>query len=262
MSTAETTELFSVKNKVALVTGGSRGIGFMIAEGLVQAGAHVYICGRQKETIEAAAERLSPFGRCHAVVADVTSEADLEGLLSELAKREARLDILVNNAGAVVYESMEKVSRKAFRDVLDVNLMAPFELTRRSLPLLRAAASPESPARVINIVSVDALMVSRFESYPYTASKAGLAHLTRLLAARLASQSITVNAIAPGLFRSEMTEFLFEGGKVESVSMRIPLRRVGEMPDIAGAVIFLSSRAGSYITGVVLPVSGGAATAQ
>jgi NAD(P)-dependent dehydrogenase (short-subunit alcohol dehydrogenase family) len=253
---------FDVRGKIALVTGGSRGIGQLIAQGLLQAGAKVYICARTVAALEKTAKELRAFGSCHAIPVDLTSSESVVELVAELSRRETKLDLLVNNAGVVAYANMEEISRDRFEEVLSLNLAAPFDLTRKLLPLLRASAKPDDPARVINIASVDALKVSRFESYPYCASKAGLVHLTRLIASRLASESITVNAIAPGLFRSEMTDFLWVNDKLDAAALNIPLRRAGELSDIAGAVIFLASKAGSYITGVTLPVTGGSATAQ
>lgn len=255
-------ELFSVHGKVALVTGGSRGIGYMIAEGLLSAGAKVYICARNAAKLEEAASRLSAFGDVVTIPADLSTEEGINALVAAIVAKETKLDLLVNNAGAVAYRAMEDITRDEWDAVLALNITAPFDLTRKLLPLLRAAARADDPARVVNIASVDALKISRFDSYPYAASKSGLVHLTRVLASRLASDFITVNAIAPGLFQSEMTDFLFTDGAVDAKALNIPLQRAGRPTDIAGAILFLASEAGSYVTGVTLPVSGGSATAQ
>jgi NAD(P)-dependent dehydrogenase (short-subunit alcohol dehydrogenase family) len=252
--------LFDVRGRVALVTGGSRGIGAMIAEGLLRAGAKVYICARKAEPLAAAAERLASFGDCVPVVANLGTAGGCEAVHAAIAAHEARLDILVNNAGAAWTVPLEDFTREAFERVLAVNLTGPFELIRALLPLLQQSASDESPARIINIASVGGFAPPGGDGYAYSASKGGLIMLTRHLATRLASRRITVNAIAPGVFPSRMTQPYFNADGTHA--WKIPLHRVGAIEDISGAVIFLASRAGSYVTGALLPVSGGLGTAE
>jgi NAD(P)-dependent dehydrogenase (short-subunit alcohol dehydrogenase family) len=255
-------DLFSVRGKTVVVTGGSRGIGFMIAGQFLAAGvARVYICARRAEACEAAAAELSKAGDCVAVPCDVGTVEGVEALAAAVEAREERLHILVNNAGIawgapVDTHPIEQVDR-----VLQVNLRAPFHCTQRFLRLLRAAASAEDPARVINIGSVDGLVIPFWPNYGYSASKAGVHMLTRHLAHALVKDHITVNAIAPGLFPSRMTRWVFDSAELEEQTVRtIPMQRAGTPEDIGGAAIFLASRAGAYLTGVVIPVAGGVAT--
>lgn len=251
--------LFDVSGKSALVTGGSRGIGALIAEGLLRAGVKVLICARKEEELADAVTRLSAIGDCRGVQADLGTEAGCEAV-ANAAGDAGPLHILVNNAGAAWTEDLDQYRRDAFERLMSVNLTGPFDLTRRCLPLLREAASADAPARVINISSVGGIVPGGGDGYAYSASKGGLIILTRHLAARLARENITVNAIAPGVFPSRMTKPYFrEDG---SHAWKIPLERLGGLEDIAGAVIYLSSRAGSYVTGAVLPVSGGLGTAE
>ena len=253
--------LFSVDGKTALVTGGSRGIGLMIAEGLVRAGATVYISSRKAEVCAAEAARLSEFGACHALPADLSSVAGVHGLATELGEQVDRLDILVNNAGATWGAPLEDYPDSAWDKVLATNVKAVFELTARLLPLLEAAGSADGPARVINIGSVDGIRVPDTENYAYAASKAAVHMVTRQLAHRLVRERITVNAIAPGPFRSKMMAFILdtEGGE-QLVASTVPLGRIGRPEDVVGTVLYLSSRAGSYLTGAVIPVDGGIST--
>lgn len=253
--------LFDVKGKTALVTGASGGIGYMIAEGLARAGAAVWICSRKAADIEAAAERLSAFGEVRGMAADLSREADLAALAARL-NAAGPLHILVNNAGATWGAPLESFPRAGFEKVLNLNLTAPFELTKLLLPALRAAARAEDPARVINIASIDGLKVPRWESYPYSASKAGLLQLTRHMGKFLAPEHVSVNAIAPGIFPSRMTNPVFDFDSSEGQEeFASPLGgRAGRPEDIVGGVLYLSSRAGSWLSGVVLPISGGAAT--
>ena len=250
----------SLTGKVAIVTGGSRGIGAMIAEGLLTAGARVYICARKAAELEAAAQRLSAFGDCVAVQADLGTAEGCQAVAETVAAREPALHILVNNAGAAWTEALDSYRRDSFERLLAVNLTGPFDLTRLCLPMLRAAATEEDPARVINISSVGGFAPPGGDGYAYSASKGGLIMLSRHLATRLAAENITVNVIAPGVFPSRMTKPYFkEDG---SHGWAIPLGRIGAIEDIAGAVVYLSSRAGAYLTGVVIPVSGGLGTAE
>lgn len=253
-------DLFSIEGKVAVVTGGSRGIGLMIARGMVEAGAKVYISSRKAEVCDAVAAELSEVGECVSVPADLSGAEGMKQLVSAVSSAETRLDILVNNAGAAWGAPLEEYPEHAWAKVMDLNVKAIFELTRSFLPQLRAAATAEDPARVINIGSIDGLRVPWFDNYAYSASKAAVHMLTRHLAHHLVKDDITVNAIAPGLFPSKMTAFAFENIPEDQLVANIPMRRHGHPDDMAGVAIFLASRAGSYLTGAVIPVDGGVST--
>jgi len=250
------TDLFSIKDKVALVTGGSRGIGLMIAHGYVEAGAKVYISSRKAEACETVAAELSKLGTCLPLPADCGTQAGCEELARALAERESRLDILVNNAGANWGAPLAEYPDTAWDKVLALNLKAIFHLTRACLPLLQKAATAASPARVINVGSIDGLRVPVLETYAYSSSKAAVHHLTRVLAVRLAPDHITVNAVAPGPFESKMMHETLERFR-DAIVGTCPLGRIGEPEDMAGVAIYLASRAGAYLTGVVIPVDGG-----
>jgi NAD(P)-dependent dehydrogenase (short-subunit alcohol dehydrogenase family) len=253
------TDLFSIAGKTALVTGGSRGIGLMIARGFVEAGAKVYISSRKADVCEEVAAELSRSGECLALPADLSSEAECKRLAEEVMDREPSLNILVNNAGANWAAPLAEFPDSAWDRVLNLNVKGVFHLTRYLVPALSAASGPDDPARVINIGSIDGLRVPEFETYSYSASKAAVHHLTRALAKRLAPGGITVNAIAPGPFESKMMEATLDAfGDV--IRSQCPLGRIGEPDDMAGAAIFLSSRAGAYLTGTVIPVDGGIST--
>ncbi|MFD2421728.1 SDR family oxidoreductase [Amycolatopsis pigmentata] len=248
--------LFDLTGRTAVVTGGSRGVGLMAARGLLQAGAKVVISSRKADACRQACEELSDFGEVSAVPADLSTEDECRRLASEVALRHDALHILVNNAGATWGAPLAEFPASAWDKVLDLNLKSPFYLTRAFLPLLEKAADAADPARVINIGSIDGLSVPGMPTYAYSSSKAGLHHLTRVLAAELGPRAITCNAIAPGWFPSKMmAKTLEEHG--EEFRARAPLGRVGEPDDIAGAVVYLGSRAASYVTGIVLPVDGG-----
>jgi NAD(P)-dependent dehydrogenase (short-subunit alcohol dehydrogenase family) len=251
-------ELFDVSGRTALVTGGSRGIGLMIARGLVQAGARVIVSSRKADDVEAAARELSELGDCQAIPGDISTPQGAEALAAATSARFARLDILVNNAGAVWGAPLEDFPPSGWEKVLHTNVEGVFHLTVALLPQLRAAAEPESPARVVNIGSIDGLRAPAVDNYSYSASKAAVHMLTRHLARRLASEHITVNAIAPGPFESKMMAFVLNNPETrEIVEQGVPLGRIGRADDVAGLTLFLCSRAGSYMTGNVIPLDGG-----
>jgi NAD(P)-dependent dehydrogenase (short-subunit alcohol dehydrogenase family) len=253
------TALFSLEGKVALVTGGSRGIGEMIAHGLVAAGAAVYVASRKLEVCEeVAADLREAGGQATALQADLSTPEGCEALAARIAEREPALHVLVNNAGATWGAPLGAYPADGFDKVMDLNVRGVFLLTQALLPQLEAAASPADPARVVNIGSVDGLKVPGFDSFAYSASKAAVHHLTRHLARTLAPRHVTVNAIAPGLYPSKMTAYLME--HADELAAGIPRGRLGEAEDLAGTTIYLASRAGAYTTGAVLPVDGGVAT--
>jgi NAD(P)-dependent dehydrogenase (short-subunit alcohol dehydrogenase family) len=251
-------DLFDIEGKTALVTGGSRGIGLMIARGLLAAGARVVISSRKEADLNAAAEELEQLGDCEPIPADLARPESATGLAAAVAERFPKLNILVNNAGATWGAPLEEFPQSGWDRVIGTNVEGIFHLTVALLPALRAAASADDPARVINIGSVDGLRVPVTENYSYSASKAAVHMLTRHLAKRLASDQITVNAIAPGLFESKMTAFLLDTPEARNaIAEMVPLGRVGRPDDAAGLVQFLASRAGSYLTGTVIPMDGG-----
>ena len=253
------TDLFSLKGRIALVTGGSRGIGRMIAAGFLAQGAKVYISSRKAADCDATAKALSADGECISLPGDVSSMDGIDALVAAYAKHESRLDILVNNAGAAWGESFDTFPEKGWDKVVDLNLKAPFFLTQALIEPLRAAAKTQ-PAKVINIASIDGISVNPQETYSYAASKAGLIQLTRRMALRLAQDNIVVSAIAPGAFASEMNRVARD--HAEETAKRIPAKRIGRDEDMAGGAIYLASRAGDYVMGSTLVIDGGVTHAR
>ncbi|TMK95511.1 MAG: SDR family oxidoreductase [Actinobacteria bacterium] len=251
-------ELFDIKGKAALVTGGSRGIGEMIARGLVQAGARVIIASRKTPELEASAQQLGAHGECHAITSDLSSPEGATALAASVQERFPTLDILVNNAGATWGAPLDEFPASGWDRVLHTNVEGVFHLTIALLPALRSAATADDPARVINIGSIDGLRAPVMENYSYSASKAAVHMLTRHLAKRLAGEHITVNAIAPGPFQSRMTAFMLDEPQSRNqVEQMVPLGRIGRPDDVVGLTLMLASRAGSYLTGTIIPLDGG-----
>jgi len=248
--------LFDLTGKVAVVTGGTRGIGMMMARGLLQAGAAVYISSRKPEAGAAAAEELSQYGTVISVPADLSREEECLRLAAEVGQNEVGIHVLVNNAGANWAAPLEQFPAHGWDKVVDLNLKTPFYLTRAFLPLLEADGTADDPARVINVGSIDGLQVPPFQTYSYSASKAGLHQLTRVLARELGPRHITVNAVAPGPFESKMMAATL-AARGDQIAAASPLGRIGRPDDMAGVAVFLSGRGSAYITGAVIPVDGG-----
>ena len=253
------TDLFSLKGRIALVTGGSRGIGRMIAAGFLAQGAKVYISSRKAADCAQTAKELSAQGECIALPADVSTLEGIQALVAAYTARESTLDILVNNAGAAWGETFDTFPEKGWDKVVDLNLKSPFFLTQALIAPLRAAAKAQ-PAKVINIASIDGISINPQETYSYAASKAGLIQLTRRMALRLAEDNIVVSAIAPGAFASEMNRVARD--HAEETAKRIPARRIGRDEDMAGGAIYLASRAGDYVMGSTLVIDGGVTHAR
>ena len=255
------TDLFSMRGRTALITGGSRGIGRMIAKGFIEQGARVYISSRKAAVCEETAKELSANGgECIALPVDASSNEGIQSLVRAYAKRESKLDILVNNAGAAWLAEFDAFPEKGWDQVVDLNLKTPFFLTQAFATALRAAASADRPAKVINIASIDGVSVNMQETYSYAASKAGLIHMTRRMSLRLIEDHIVVSTICPGAFASEMNTVARD--HEAEVSARIPARRIGTDEDMAGAAIYLASRAGDYVVGATLVVDGGVTLAR
>ncbi|MEM7612244.1 MAG: SDR family oxidoreductase [Pseudomonadota bacterium] len=251
--------LFDVSGKVALVTGGSRGIGEMIAEGYVRNGVKVYISARKATACDQTAERLSEFGECISVPADLSTAEGIGKLTQAIRENESKLDILVNNAGATWGASFDEFPEAGWDKIMDINVKSPFFLSQALIDLLVASASHDDPARVINIGSIDGLHVSNLETYSYAASKAAIIHLTRMMAKNLVKRNITVNAVAPGPFESKMMAHTL-ATMGDQIIAEVPRGRIGKPGDMAGVAIYLASEAGSYLNGVVIPVDGGLST--
>lgn len=249
-------DLFSVAGKVAIVTGGSRGIGRMIAEGFVENGVRTYITARKADACAETAAELSKKGECIALPADLSTKEGREAFVAEITAREAKIDILVNNAGAAWGASFEEYPDEGYDKVMDINLKAIFTLTRDLMHLLKQGASQQNPSRVINIGSIDGLRVSTMDNFAYGASKAAVHFLTKNLALRLGPKGVTVNAIAPGAFQSNMMNATLEKfqDKIESEN---PLGRIGSPEDMAGLALYLASNASKYLTGQVIALDGG-----
>jgi NAD(P)-dependent dehydrogenase (short-subunit alcohol dehydrogenase family) len=252
-------DLFSLKGRTALVTGGSRGIGRMIAAGFLAQGAKVYISSRKAAACEETAKELSALGPCFALPADVSTVEGAKGLAAAYAAKEGSLDILVNNAGAAWGESFDTFPEKGWDKVLDLNLKSPFFLTQALHELLRKAGQSR-PAKVINIASIDGVSINPQETYSYAASKAGLIHLIKRMSLRLVKDNIVVSGIAPGAFASDMNRDARDHG--DEVSQRIPAGRIGTAEDMAGVAIYLASRAGDYVVGETIVVDGGVTLAR
>ena len=249
-------DLFDISGKVALVTGGSRGIGEMIAEGYVANGVKTYISSRKAEVCDATAARLSEIGECVSIPADLSTMQGIKHLVGEIKGREEKVEILVNNAGATWGAPIEEFPESGWDKIMDINVKSPFFLSQALLPLLEKAASVEDPARIIMVGSIDGLNVNRMPTFSYGPSKAAIHHLARTLASHLADKNITVNAIAPCLFSSKMTAHTIENYG-ERIRQATPLNRHGKPSDMAGVAIYLASKAASFVTGVVIPVDGG-----
>ena len=249
-------DLFSLKGRTALITGGSRGIGKMIAAGFITHGARVYISSRKAAVCEQAAKGLSKNGgTCVALPMDSSTVAGARALAAAYRAQEPKLDILVNNAGAAWLEKFTEFPEKGWDKVMDLNVKTPFFLTQALMGALSAAGTKDRPSKVINVASIDGIAVNPQETYSYAASKAGLIHLTKRMAVRMIQDNIAMSAIAPGAFASEMNVDARDNG--DEVKKRIPAQRIGRDEDMAGAAIFLASKAGDYVVGATLVVDGG-----
>lgn len=259
MSASDLERLFGLQGKTAVVTGGTRGIGMMIARGLLQAGATVVISSRKADAVDQAVAALAEFGPVRGVAADLSRQEECARLAQNVLADTGELHILVNNAGATWGEPIASFPPTAWDRVLDLNLKSPFWMVQELLPALRRAGTEEDPARIINIGSIDGIHVSPMPTYSYSASKAAVHQLTRVLAKELGPQHITVNAVAPGPFPSKMMAATLDAFG-EAIAASAPMRRIGRDDDMAGVAVFLASRAGSYLNGAIIPVDGGIAT--
>jgi NAD(P)-dependent dehydrogenase (short-subunit alcohol dehydrogenase family) len=253
-------ELFSIRGKTAVITGGTRGIGLMMAEAYVRAGVKVYVSSRKADVCAEIAERLSGIGPCIGIPADLSTEAECRRLADEIASREDRLHVLINNAGATWGAPLAEHDDAAWERVLNINIKGVFHLTRFLRPLLDAAATDDDPARVINVGSIDGIQVPMLETYSYSTAKAGVHQLTRHLARQLAPR-ITVNAVAPGPFESKMMAATLSAFG-DSIAASAPMQRIGMPRDMAGIAVYLAGPAATYVTGAIIPVDGGIATCK
>lgn len=254
----DTKKLFSLEGRVALVTGGSKNIGRMIAEGFIAQGAKVYISSRKADVCDATAAELGP--NCHSLPQDVSTVAGCKALAAAFAAKESKLDILVNNAGAAWGAPFEDFPEAGWDKVMDLNVKSPFFLTQALYAQLKAAASQAQPAKVINITSIDGIRLNPWDTYSYHASKSSLIYLTRRMAARLIQDQINVTSIAPGAFASDMNRAARDHG--DAVAKNIPNKRIGRPEDMAAAAIYLASNAGNYVVGDTITVDGGVAHAN
>jgi len=250
-------QLFGVAGQTVLVTGGAKGIGAAITEAFVRAGAKVFICSRDLDSCKALAKQLKPYGECTALGCNIADDVDRKRFAVEFRGLVPKLNVLVNNAGALWAAPIEEYPESGWDKVFDLNVRGTFFLIQELLPVLGAAASIENPARIINVGSINALHIPKHETYAYTASKAALHHLTRHLAAQLAPRHIVANVIAPGQFPSKMLKGTVEKKGADAMLANIPLGRLVNESDMAGAALYLASKAGAYLTGVVIPVDGG-----
>ncbi|MGB5723225.1 MAG: glucose 1-dehydrogenase [Parasphingorhabdus sp.] len=250
--------LFDVSGKVALVSGGSSGIGAMMARGLLENGAKVYITARKEERLMAKAAELSELGECIGIPSDLSNVEGIEALVAAISEREEKIDILINNAGANWSASIEDFPEKGWDKVMDINIKSIFFTTQKFLPLLKASGTSDDPARVINIASINGIRNSGMPTYAYTASKSGVINLTEHLATDLARHNINVNAIAPGFFPSNMTKQIVDNDEMTKMAIsQIPRGRMGAPEDIAGTALYLCSRASSWMIGQALVLDGG-----
>ena len=253
-------QLFGVAGKMVLVTGGAKGIGAAITEAFVKAGAKVFICSRDLDSCKELAEKLKPYGDCTPLACNVADDKDRKRFANEFSALVPKLDVLVNNAGALWAAPIAEYPESGWDKVFDLNVRGTFFFIKELLPLLDAAASVEDPARIINIGSINALSIPKHETYAYTASKAALHHLSKHLAHQLVSRHILVNVIAPGQFPSKMLKATVDKKGLETLLAGIPRGRLVDDSDMAGAAIYLASKAGAYLTGIVIPVDGGYGT--
>ena len=254
-------KLFDISGKVALVSGGSRGIGEMIAEGFVKNGVKTFITSRKADQCNETAKRLSQYGDCISIPADLTDIKEIKKIKKIIQGKVDRIDILINNAGAVWAADFDSFPENGWDKVMDTNVKAMFFLTQELMDLLEKSATNEDPSRVINVGSIDGIGIPRAETYSYPASKAAVHQLTRVMANRLANRNININAIAPGPFESQMMKSTLKSFGDEIINS-VPRKRIGKPEDMAGAAIFLSSKASAYITGIVMPVDGGSLIAR